>query len=109
MNNFLFNNENAYDILGNIWYKEDLGNYWDDYSGFDKNGDLIGDSAYNISSTSSDLYPLIIPFQDYIEKIINGNTEVNGLKNDNCVILLIFSIAVVVILIILLVYFKVKK
>ncbi|MCJ7571188.1 MAG: right-handed parallel beta-helix repeat-containing protein [Candidatus Thermoplasmatota archaeon] len=109
MNNFLFNTENAYDLFRNIWYKEDLGNYWDDYSGFDKNGDLIGDSAYNISSTSSDLYPLIIPFQDYIENIIDDNTKVNGLKNDNCVILAIFSIAMVVILIILLFYFKVKK
>jgi len=109
MNNFFFNNENAYDILGNIWYKKDLGNYWDDYSGFDKNSDLIGDLAYNISNTSRDLYPLIIPFQDYLEKIINDDKEVNGIINDNLIILVIFCVAVVVILILLFIFFKVKK
>jgi len=39
------------------------GNYWDDYSGTDKNNDAIGDSPYNISGgNNQDLYPLMAPY-----------------------------------------------
>lgn len=53
---------------GQTWYNESMnkGNYWDDYTGNDSDGDGIGDSPYNITSDGSkqDLYPLINPIQN---------------------------------------------
>ena len=66
-NVFINNIENAQDTSngGNFWYNDDLkkGNYWDDYTGNDNNGDKIGDSAYNIpGGDNKDLYPMMIPY-----------------------------------------------
>ncbi|MDH7594293.1 MAG: NosD domain-containing protein [Methanomicrobiales archaeon] len=36
---------------GGAWYENYTGNYWDDYSGTDMNGDGIGDGPYPIPST----------------------------------------------------------
>ena len=41
-----------------------LGNFWDDYSGFDANNDGIGDSFYSIDS-DNDTYPLMVPWVNY--------------------------------------------
>ena len=112
MNNFLFNNVNAYDILGNIWYKVDVGNYWYDYSGFDKNGDYIGDLAHNISFTSSDVYPLIIPFDEYIkigivdDNAVDGTNKCNICKN---LIVIIIILTILFFIIITVVVFIKKK
>jgi hypothetical protein len=38
------------------------GNYWDIYSGEDKNNDSIGDSPFYLDSTHLDRYPLMKPF-----------------------------------------------
>jgi hypothetical protein len=52
---------------GNIWYHNEVsgGNYWDDYSGSDTNGDGIGDTPYEIRGdtvqTGVDSYPWMIP------------------------------------------------
>lgn len=48
---------------GNSWDKGGLGNYWDDYTGIDENGDGIGDTPYEIRVYNSeyDHYPLIEP------------------------------------------------
>jgi len=70
-NNFIDNKENAYDEGKNIWYKSigvsyGVGNYWDDYSGFDifkPKG--IGDLPYNIPKRffyNWDKYPLMNPY-----------------------------------------------
>jgi parallel beta-helix repeat protein len=46
-------------------YTNYLGNYWDDYSGTDANGDGIGDKPYRIE-LDKDNYPLITPWQNHI-------------------------------------------
>lgn len=44
------------------WDNSTIGNYWDDYSGFDENGDAIGDTPYIIDENNQDNYPLMEPF-----------------------------------------------
>ena len=56
-NNFLNNNNQAYDKWSNEWYN----NYWSDYSGEDYNDDELGDTSYNISGGSKDDYPFVEP------------------------------------------------
>ena len=38
-----------------------MGNYYDDYTGSDSNGDGIGDTAYT-ADKGTDQYPLMLPF-----------------------------------------------
>lgn len=72
-NNFINNIEHANDEGKNIWYKPlgasyGIGNYWDDYTGFDifkPKG--IGDLPYNIPDRlfyNWDRYPLMNPYTD---------------------------------------------
>ena len=42
-----------------------LGNYWDDYTSYDVDGDGIGDTPYQIGS-DVDNYPLMQPFENYV-------------------------------------------
>ncbi len=62
-NNFLRNNQNAYDNVKNTWDADEIGgNFWDDYTGIDNNNDGIGDTPYSIPGGSSeDHYPLTRP------------------------------------------------
>ena len=57
--------EISYTYNGNT-YTSNLGNYWDDYTGSDVNGDGIGDTTYNINS-DKDNYPLTEPWEEYEE------------------------------------------
>jgi len=61
-NNFYVNDQNAKDTCANVWddgYPSG-GNYWDDYTGSDINGDGIGDTPYSIpGGTNKDYYPLM--------------------------------------------------
>ena len=55
--------EITYTYNGNT-YTSYLGNYWDDYTGSDANGDGIGETSYPIDS-DADNYPLVEPFENY--------------------------------------------
>ncbi len=71
-NNFIKNSHNAYELGANMWDKilaptTGEGNYWDDYTGRDTNGDGIGNICYYIPPASGmngrhDWYPLMIPY-----------------------------------------------
>jgi len=59
LNNFWRNDNDVLDEGNNTWDNGAQGNYWDQYSGTDVNGDGIGDIPYKITSTTTDRYPLI--------------------------------------------------
>jgi len=62
-NNFVKNTMSSYDNSNGLWDYNGQGNYWDDYTGNDNNGDGIGDTPYNIPGGSTqDNYPLMKPY-----------------------------------------------
>ena len=75
-NNFFKNSNNGYEENvehNQNWDNGEVGNYWDDYSGNDDDGDGIGDTPYNISgSESQDRYPLMEPFAQHPEFDVSG-------------------------------------
>jgi parallel beta-helix repeat protein len=61
-NTLIDNDIQAEDGLVNNWDNGKFGNYWDDYTGSDSNGDGIGDTPYDIPGGSrKDHFPLMEP------------------------------------------------
>ena len=92
LNNFMNIQNIHWDLLDstNIWKSQDemtytyngntytnhLGNYWDDYTGTDADGDGIGEAPYSINS-DNDNDPLMEPFENYGIPYIR--TPINGI------------------------------
>jgi parallel beta-helix repeat protein len=75
-NNILNNAEQAYDDGDNFWddgYPSG-GNYWSDYTGVDQDDDGIGDTPYEIPDTSTDRYPLIVPWSMVFDVVWDEET-----------------------------------
>jgi PKD repeat protein len=107
LNNFINNNDNVRSSYStNIWiwnstspitytyngntYTNYLGNYWDDYTGSDADGDGIGETPYNIDS-DADKYPLMEPFENYLQHPENlppnPPTNLKQLKSDRTTVI----------------------
>lgn len=64
-NNLIGNHRNAWDEGVNSWDNGSQGNFWDDYTGTDADGDGIGEVSYPIpggDNQNRDRYPLMEPW-----------------------------------------------
>ena len=77
-NNFVDNNQSTYSTGSvNAWDNGVEGNYWSDYTGVDKNHNGIGDSPYDVFSTTApnqDRYPLMAPIKSFNAGTWNNKT-----------------------------------
>jgi len=77
-NTFVNNTDNVIDLYShNYWNNSLIGNYWDDYGGFDLNDDDIGDTPYiiNVDTSSEDSLPIYYRFDILSVRIILPNQD----------------------------------
>ena len=82
-NAFLNNKIHAYDNgSANLWDNGPIGNYWDNFTGNDADGNGIGDSWYCLAghAGSIDHYPMIYPF--YEDTPIVDDEDIDNEEND---------------------------
>jgi parallel beta-helix repeat protein len=67
-NNVFYHNNFVYNVVhvetdgsNDIWDNGGEGNYWDNYTGLDSDGDGVGDTPYVIDENNRDNYPLVEP------------------------------------------------
>ncbi|HEC39964.1 MAG TPA: hypothetical protein ENI29_17125, partial [bacterium] len=80
MNNLINNTINGYDGgISNQWDSGSIGNYWDNYGGFDTNDDGIGDTAHDVlpGGGSVDNYPIWEDGDDVSPNIIINSPNVD--------------------------------
>ena len=66
LNNFVNNTQHVYAQYSTVqWNSSQYGNYWDNYTGVDEDGDGIGDTPYYIDESNVDYKPLVGPWQCY--------------------------------------------
>ncbi|MFH1828468.1 MAG: NosD domain-containing protein, partial [Nanoarchaeota archaeon] len=71
----------GYNIIGGTYFG---GNFWDNYTGIDFDGDGLGDTPYNITSTNIDYHPLV-PVNISCGTISNSiNLNSNFTSNGTC-------------------------
>ena len=107
-NNFVNNtNHVETDDSNGIWDNGEEGNYWDNYTGLDSDGDSIGDTPYIIGENNQDNYPLI----NIIPEFPDGTGQNGEDKTESLPTLLVVAgtVAVVIVVAGLLVYFKRRK
>ncbi|MCG2825873.1 MAG: right-handed parallel beta-helix repeat-containing protein, partial [Thermoplasmatales archaeon] len=79
-NNLINNIHNAYaSPYTNYWDDGSEGNYWDDYTGIDDDGDDIGDTPYSIyGGIDQDNFPLMFPVGANRPPVIQSYTPVTN-------------------------------
>ena len=70
LNNFVNNTYHALNEGSTVyWNSSQYGNYWDNYTGVDEDGDGIGDTPHYMNATNIDYLPLTGPWQWYIDDV----------------------------------------
>mgnify|MGYP006288096931 FL=1 len=75
-NSFINNGINARSVGTNYWNNSKIGNYWDDYTGYDSNGDGIGEIPYTENGVDDQL-PICSEI-DTVAPIIVENNIIDG-------------------------------
>jgi len=118
--NFIFNNTvNAidtssintyYHYFSNANFQGNVGNYWDNYTGSDANGDGIGDTSHIVWPNGLDPYPLMTPsFNDLKTEETPSNGEPEEEEEDGTLIIVIIVIVIIACISIPIVIFAYKN